>query len=213
MATSSEAGGCFNLRLKNLLGGICEVSVTPKDTIGQVKQKIHENYDIAVAAMEIVADRKKKKDNEATLADSGVTENSKCMLIVRLMNVLTEEYLQGQWYWFWQDGGFRIIIENKELNVHYFGSRSSKERYDFVRTDENFGFKGQGMDINFKPHSLKRGFIKVVGDEENSMEVFRNRVGFWIRNRTQDNLQEIRKEWPEWYCNDWETDQQGDELN
>lgn len=164
------------------------------ETIKSVKNTLaaHPECDCPPQALMLMKGSKKLTDETQTLAGYDITTNCKLRLIIRLMNVITQNYVQGDWIWCYLSGRNKYKL-NITGNVF-----TNPTEYEFIVTENSFGFKNGNLQCTYTPTSIKPGIIKLYDDREKGTSE-EKKANFWVRSINRETLKEMRKEWPE--CN------------
>jgi len=173
----------FTLTLKNMTGGEFQIECTQSHTTAQVKQKLHEqNEHWPVACIRMLAGRKTMEDSK-TLADYEITKPTKLRFVVKLMNVITLERLQGRWIDVVTQGSFTNSVSIEDDDITWYGGGCHK----LVLEEDCFQYR----DDKYKPIGILKDIIIMdsVDDENN--------IGYWIREWNENTIAEMRKRWPE----------------
>lgn len=185
MALTEEENGNFSLEITCLTEKF-HVEVHPGNTIGEVKQKIHELKEIPTKAMKLICGKKPLMNDDLILEDNNISkENCNLRLAVRLMNVITQDYIQGEWIWI----GDTII--RVEVNGNIFNNGHSD--WSLVVKETGFGFNSIGCISSehdayiWKPRSIRRDIIETTRNGD---------ISFWIRKLDKRTCDIMRETWP-----------------
>lgn len=150
-------------------------SVLPSQTIEEVIKEVAEQLDANPKCIKMVKGSGILKP-EKTVADCGLKNNSVVKVVIRLLKVLTQEYMQGKWY-VHEDGGqntFVITVEENRLNDSYSDFQFEMKEYGIYIFDEGISFQEE-----YKIERLREDVICVT---QKSNE----RTMFWVRNESED---------------------------
>lgn len=181
------------LKIKTLTGEAYTVERTPLDTVQSVKEELATQMDTAVECLQLIMGRTRLKDNTKSLRDYGIQKDAFLRCVVKLMNYITVERMQGDWIWV--EKGYRL--ECKVVGDQYY---QQGLRFDFTITEEGFGFIQKNWQNETcgtfiaKPQSIRTDILTLENPQRGKM--------WWVRRIDEASLTEIHKEWPEWDLND-----------
>lgn len=195
-ATTENA---FEVTLKTLTGDEYKIEVSQGDPVVSLREKLCKEIGCPITCVRLVKGSTMLRDDAKTLADYGiVNSNIKLKAIIRLMNVITESYVQGKWYWAYQGSrGTKMTIEDGIYD-------NGVGKFQFTITEEGFGFKGHldgwgEIESIWKPESINPDVIKITHLTEGKIGSYfgdhKGHVSFWVREFSAQAVDIIHKEW------------------
>lgn len=165
----------INVKFVTITGKKFIKAVNPSQTIEAVINEVAEQIDANPKCIRMVKGSGILKPTK-TVADCGLKNNSLVKVVVRVMKVLTKEYMQGIWY-VHEDGSknsFTITVEDDGLCDSFSNFKFEMKEYGIYIFDEGIEFSEE-----YKIERLRDDVICVT---QKSNE----RTMFWVRNQEEE---------------------------
>lgn len=160
----------MTVKLKTMTGEEFSFDAAPNETVLDLKVRIAAEKQCPVEAINIMNGKSRLKDN-LSLEDFEI--KGILRIIIRLMNVITIEFMQGEW---WKRNGASAVYKSRVEGNSYFDPNN--RRYDFKVTEEGFGYDDHWIAT---PTSIVPGVIRTIYKSSQGEQV-------WARTPELANL-------------------------